>query len=620
MSKLKLIVFSTFLLSLSCISSKAQTKVKQNIIFILADDLGWKDLACYGSEFYETPNIDALAESGVRFTSSYAASPLCSPTRASILTGQEPGRLRFTTPVGHLEEVVLDPKETSKGPIYFKTATPETCTRLSNEYITFAEVLKEKGYSTAFMGKWHLGRDPYIPENQGFDLVVGGREHPGPPGPGHFFSPWNCETLPVVPDSTHIADVLTEKAIEYMENQKDNPFLLCLWYYDVHAPYQSKNNLKEKYANKLNSDHVQRSPTMGGMIENMDTNIGKVLKKLEELNLDKNTIIIFTSDNGGNMYDVHDGTTATNNYPLRAGKGNNYEGGVRVPHIVKVPGLTKVNTFSKVVTSSVDHYSTLMELLDISVPENQVSDGFSYVKALKGKNYKRAPIYSTFCHNVAATGNRANISMRHGPWRLYKFYFDGPNRGHRYELYNLDNDISESKNLAVEMPERVKKMTDQLDAHVKEAKILLPQKNENYVGNVADAWFGSENTKISVSNRILKIKSNGTNPSIETVYTPSTGTGDFYLNFEMKSSAKGDGEIAWKVAGDKEYLKNNLTKFKTKSNNQWNQYKVEISLAKNLSTIRLQVAGSIGDIEIKNIELVTKDGYYICDWPLYMNH
>jgi arylsulfatase A-like enzyme len=224
MSKLKLIVFSTFLLSLSCISSKAQTKVKQNIIFILADDLGWKDLACYGSEFYETPNIDALAESGVRFTSSYAASPLCSPTRASILTGQEPGRLRFTTPVGHLEEVVLDPKETSKGPIHFKTATPETCTRLSNEYITFAEVLKEKGYSTAFMGKWHLGRDPYIPENQGFDLVVGGREHPGPPGPGHFFSPWNCETLPVVPDSTHIADVLTEKAIEYMENQKDNPF------------------------------------------------------------------------------------------------------------------------------------------------------------------------------------------------------------------------------------------------------------------------------------------------------------------------------------------------------------------------------------------------------------
>jgi len=207
--------------------------------------------------------------------------------------------------------------------------------------------------------------------------------------------------------------------------------------------------------------------------------------------------------------------------------------------------------------------------------------------------------------------------MRHGPWRLYKFYFDGPNQEHRYELYNLDNDISETINLAAEMPERVKKMAEQLDAHAEEAKILLPQKNENYAGNTADAWFGSDNTKISVSNKILKIESNGTNPSVETVFTPSTGKGDFYLKFEMKSAAKGDGEIAWKEAGDKEYLENNVSKFETKSNNQWMQYKVKISLAKHLNTIRLQPASDIGDIEIKNIELLTKDGYYIRDWPLH---
>lgn len=226
-------------------TSKSKTK-KQNIVFILADDLGWKDLTCYGSDFYETPNIDAFAETGVSFTNAYTASPLCSPTRASILTGQEPGRLRLTTPACHLPQVVLDPKESFSAAPFHKTAIPQTRTRLPNEYLTFAEVLKEKGYSTAFMGKWHLGREPYIPDNQGFDVVVGGREHPGPPGPGNFFAPWNCETLPVVPDGTHISDVLTDKAIQYMTSNKENPFLLCLWYYDVHAPFQAKEKLKQK--------------------------------------------------------------------------------------------------------------------------------------------------------------------------------------------------------------------------------------------------------------------------------------------------------------------------------------------------------------------------------------
>jgi arylsulfatase A-like enzyme len=183
MSQLKLVILITICLNLFCNSIDADTKEMQNIIFILADDLGWKDLACYGSDYFETPNIDALAESGVRFTNAYAASPLCSPTRACILTGQEPGRLRFTTPVGHVEKVELAPKESTKGPKHFKAAEPATCTRLSNDYITFAEILKEKGYSTAFMGKWHLGRDPYIPETQDIDVVVGGHEHPGPPSP-----------------------------------------------------------------------------------------------------------------------------------------------------------------------------------------------------------------------------------------------------------------------------------------------------------------------------------------------------------------------------------------------------------------------------------------------------
>jgi len=513
-----------------------------NVIFVLADDLGWKDLGCYGSDLYETPNIDDFASSGMRFTDAYSASPLCSPTRASILTGQEPGRLRFTTPSGHVAKVVLDPEESDIAPPWYKAGTPQSRTRLPNDYVTFAEVLKEEGYATAFMGKWHLGREPYIPENQGFDVVVGGREHPGPPPPGHYFAPWDCNTLPVVPEGTHLCDVVTDLAVDFIEKNKDNPFLLCLWFYDVHAPFQGKEDLKEYYAEKITPENKQRCPTMGAMIGNMDTNFGRVIDKVKALGLDKETIIIFTSDNGGNMYDGPDGTTPTNNYPLRAGKGINYEGGTRVPLIVRVPGLTKAGSKSKVVVSTVDHYSSLLELLGIPLDQDFLTDGVSYIPALKKKEYVRKPIYSTFCHYTPATGGRPNIAMRYGPWRFYKFFFDGPDREHRYELYNLDVDIGETNNLVDEEPERVREMLTQLDKHAEEAGILLPQLNQNYEGNVAEAWHGSDDTRISVSDKVLRIESTGNAPSVETVFTPNVFDDTFLFTFEMKSTSSGEGQ------------------------------------------------------------------------------
>lgn len=590
---------------------------KTNIIFILADDLGWKDLACYGSDFHETPNLDAFAETAVLFTNAYSASPLCSPTRASILTGQEPGRLRFTTATGHLDQVILDPKETSKGEPHFKAATPQTRTRLPNEYLTFAEVLKEYNYSTAFMGKWHMGREPYIPENQGFDVIVGGREHPGPPRPGNFFAPWDCETLPVVPEGTHISDALTDEAIKYITNKKDDPFLLCLWYYDVHAPFQAKEALKKKYEEKLSPKNIQRCPTMGAMVETLDHSVGRILQSVKELGLEDETIIVFTSDNGGNMYDGPDCTTPTNNYPLRAGKGNNYEGGVRVPLIVRVPGVTKAGKKSKVVTSTIDHYASLLELLDIPFPEGLVTDGVSYVDALKGKKYEREPVYFTFCNHTVATGNRPNISMRQGPWKFYKFYFDGPNQEHRYELYNLDEDIGERNNLAEKMPERVLEMTSLLDAHAEEAEILLPQKNTNYTGNVADAWIGSKDTKISVANKTLKIVSNGKKPSVETVFTPNVNKCTFYLKFKMKSTSDGDGSIFWKEGREKEYSDRKSNSFAPIHNGKWQQYRVPISLSGRLNSIKIQPSTNKGEIELSDIELVTEENYLIRDWPLY---
>lgn len=616
------------IMAILALASCQQIPEQPNVIFVLADDLGWKDLGCYGSDLYETPNIDAFAASGMQFSDAYAASPLCSPTRASILTGQEPGRLRFTTPAGHVAKVVLDPKESDKAQPWYKAGTPQTRTRLPNEYVTFAEVLKEVGYTTAFMGKWHLGREPYIPENQGFDVVVGGREHPGPPPPGHFFAPWDCNTLPVVPEGTHICDVVTDEALGFIEKNKDNPFLLCLWYYDVHAPYQGKEDLKDYYASKITDKNQQRSPTMGAMVGNMDTNFGRVIKKVEEMGLEKETIIIFTSDNGGNMYDGPDGTTPTNNHPLRAGKGINYEGGTRVPLIVKVPGLTKAGTKSKVVVSTVDHYSSLLELLGIPMDENVLTDGVSYIPALKKKEYLREPIYSTFCHYTPATGGRPNISMRHGPWRFYKFYFDGLDREHRYELYNLEEDIGETHNLAEEMPEKVQEMLTQLDAHVEEAGILLPQLNQGYIGNVADAWQGSEDTKISVSDKMLLIESTGNTPSVETVFTPNVFDATFLFKFEMKSNSSGLGRLFWKDQNDTDYKKYMATDFvpvesmnvstiESNHDGNWHQYSIEMPLVGRLKTIGIQPSAGEGVIEIRNMELTTLEGYYIRDWPLY---
>jgi hypothetical protein len=353
------------------------------------------------------------------------------------------------------------------------------------------------------------------------------------------------------------------------------------------------------------------------MIGNMDRNLGRLLEALEELDLDQETIIIFTSDNGGNMYSQCDGNIATNNHPLRAGKGCNYEGGVRVPMIVRIPWLTMAGTESDVVVSTVDHYISILELLGIPFPEGQVTDGVSYIPALNGKDYVRPAIYSTFCHNVDATGNRANISMREGPWRLYKFYFDGPDLEHRYELYNLDDDIGEANNLADEMPDKVKEMTARLDAHVAEAGILLARKNVNYGGNVVDAWIGSPETDISVSDKVLHIKALGPDPGVETVYTPTLADTTFVLTFEMKSTASGNGLLSWKSAAESEYPEGKATPFECIHDGEWHPYKVEMPLEGGLKFMRIQPATGVGEVALRNIRLVTPDGYYIRDWPLY---
>ena len=234
------------LLLLLCTSGLWAGDKQPNIILMLADDLGWRDLGCYGSELYQTPHLDALAANGVRFSNAYSASPLCSPTRASILTGQTPGRLRITQPNGHSPKVILDPVVPETGSPGRPMTNPETRTRLPLDSLTISQVLQQAGYRTGFMGKWHLGFDPYIPENFGFDVVVGGRGFPGPPPPG-FFGPWDPEktNMPLVEGPTHADDVLGDEAVRFIKesHQQEQPFFLALWFFDVHAPFVGKDAL-----------------------------------------------------------------------------------------------------------------------------------------------------------------------------------------------------------------------------------------------------------------------------------------------------------------------------------------------------------------------------------------
>ncbi len=280
-------------------------------------------------------------------------------------------------------------------------------------------------------------------------------------------------------------------------------------------------------------------------------------------------------------------------------------------------GLAKKGVLFSNAFSTVDHYATLLDLLHIPFPRDLVTDGVSFVPALKGKKYERQPMYSTFCHNVVATGNRANISMGEGQWKLYKFYFDGDNQAHRYELYNLNNDIDETHNLADKMPDRVKRMAGMLDAHAEEAKILLPCKNENYAGNVADAWHGSADTKITVSDKVLHISSSGSNPFIETDYTPNFANTNVRFVFEMKSNSGGMGEVSWKGGNNKDCVPENMVSVEIIHDGEWHDYSVQLPLKEVLKAIRLKPATAAGDMQVRNIRLETSDCYYMRDWPLY---
>jgi arylsulfatase A-like enzyme len=449
-----------------------------NIIFFLVDDMGWMDCTVNGSQYYETPNIERLAKRGIVFTNAYAANPLCSPTRASIMTGKYPHRFHLTTPAGHLPPNPDVPLMKENGAAWNKVVCPDSRTFMPLEEFTIAEALKTEGYTTAHMGKWHLGHEAYWPEHQGFDLNIAGGNYPGPPS---YFSPYKNVKLPDGPEKEYITDRLTNEALKYIDSHKDTTFYLNLWHFAVHAPYQGQMELMNKYKQKKDQRGKQDNAIMGAMIESMDKSLGRLIDKLAELKMDENTIIIFFSDNGGNMYDLINGKTATNNFPLKMGKGNIHEGGIRVPCIISWPGTIKSNQVSEQLISSIDFYPTLLDIAGLKPRENQILDGVTlYPILLKGKTLKKRELYCHFPHYIPATDNYPSTSVRSGDWKLIRVYGEGPGQTSAYELYNLKSDIGENNNLAASNPELVAKLDKLIENHVNKTQGIFPIVNPKY--------------------------------------------------------------------------------------------------------------------------------------------
>ncbi len=464
---------------------------KPNIIFFLIDDMGWKDLTCYGSDFYETPNIDRLAAGGMRFTDAYAACPVCSPTRASIMTGKYPARVGVTDWIdwgGFIHP--------AKG----KVIDAPYIDHLPATEHSIARALKDGGYATWHIGKWHLGGSPYLPTDHGFDVNIGGC-HPGSPGPVGYFSPWGVDALKGedVPEGTYLTDYLTDKAIELIKQNDDTPFFLNMSYYAVHTPIQAKAELIQKYEAKAKRlgladkdpfeegeyfpmEHqkkkrvirrkFQSDAVYAAMIETLDENIGRLLAALDELGKTDDTVVFFFSDNGGLA--TAEGSP-TCNAPLSEGKGWMYEGGTRDPLFVKWPGTIKAGSECHVPVTSPDFYPTLLEMAGLPLIPEQHKDGVSLMPLLNGADQlAREAIFWHYPH-YGNQGGTPGTSMRMGDWKLIHFHEDN-----RLELYNLKNDIGEKQNLASKESKRVTNMKAKLDAWCASCEAVFPKPNPDW--------------------------------------------------------------------------------------------------------------------------------------------
>ncbi len=606
---------------------------RPNIIFFLVDDMGWMDSTVYGSRYYETPNMERLASRGMMFTDAYAANPLCSPTRASILTGKWPARLRITTPACHLPPLPDQPLLPEKAAPHVKTIFPRSKRFLPPEELTIAEVLKRRGYRTAHIGKWHLGiNEEHWPDKQGFDVTRHGTPDPGPPS---YHSPYGFPrgTLKDGPPGEYITDRLTDEALAFIEANKKGPFLLHLWHYGVHGPWGHKEAITKRFADTKDPRGKQGNPIMASMLKSVDESLGRVMDKLDALGIADDTIILFFSDNGGN---VHSNTASdrrrkapkgsrrwkllqdwrkwadhlppTNNAPLRGGKATIFEGGYREPMLVCWPGVVKPGSTCSEPVVSVDFYPTLLEIVGAQPQPGQVLDGVSLVPLLKQTgSLNREAI---FCHFPHSFGNRspAATAVRKGDWKLIRVHDTNRTYPDRTMLCNLAEDIGETTNLAGKLPEKVKELDALIDGFLKETGALVPKPNPAY-----RVWGPSKETKAVETAGVLRISSD-VRPFVQTREVPPL-KGPFAVCFRLRmAEGTTSGRVYWATESKPGYARERFEAFKPSHDGQWKDYTVKLSVPDPLIGIRIDPSLRAARAEFDWIKIAAPDGKVLRTW------
>ena len=623
-----------------------------NVVFILADDLGWSDTTLYGTtRFYRTPNIQRLAERGMTFTRAYASSPLCSPTRASLLTGMSPARHGITAPTCHLPEVVMKPEAPSSAAPNVPAPPLKSVTRLDTRYVTIAEKLRDAGYRTGHFGKWHLGAEPYSPLEHGFDIDL--PHWPGPGPAGSYVAPWKFKDFdhdPDVPDQ-HLEDRMSAEAVRFMEENREKPFFLNYWMFSVHAPFDAKQKLIEDYRPRVDPEGTQRSPTYAAMIESMDDAVGVLLDTLDRLGLSENTLVIFASDNGGNMYNEVDGGPPTSNAPLRGGKATIFEGGIRGPCVVAWPGKVVPKSVSDELIQSADFYPTILEATKVSLSKEQPCDGQSLLPVLLGGTLGDRAIFTYFPHQTRVPDwLPPAVSVHEGDWKLIRLFHAGVNGDHRWKLFHLAKDQGEERDLAALHPDHVRRLDQKIEAFLKETGAVTPLRNTQFDASsyrpelegipVASrksgaarkpgsrdarpdsmfppvlGWRPDHQVRLEDSGKRLQLASLGKDPHISYALPSHLPAGRYSLQLSMRAESSGNAQWFWQEANRLPiYLKDRSVVFDIRHDGEKHDYRFTFVAESPIVSFRFDPSRGKGTVMIERIELKNDAGSVVMAWP-----
>jgi arylsulfatase A-like enzyme len=661
----RLLPAALILLALVCCPAATAADRRPNVILFLVDDMGWMDSTPYGSTYYDTPNMQRLANQGMRFTRAYSQ-PICSPTRACLLTGQSAARHGIIVPAGHQPPVARSLP--ISGPANVPVLYPASQTYLDPAAYTLAEALRDAGYRTGHFGKWHLGlTEPHWPERQGFDVAFHCNPDPGPPG--GYFSPYGVSppgtdppkgakrvfgTITDGPPGEYITDRLSDEAIRFVEESvaadKQRPFFLNLWHYGVHGPWGHKESLTAEMANRTDPSGRQDNPVMASMLKSVDDSLGRLLDTLDRLGIADDTLVIFTSDNGGNTHsntqsdaktDTQSDTQSeptrkraqssptqasyrkwagyrppTNNTPLRDGKGTLYEGGVRVPHMVRFPGRVKPGSTSDALVGCTDVYPTVLELAGLARRPDHPIDGVSYAAALRGEARPTRDSYV-----IWFPVQRGGVNAYQGDWKLIRRYQPRPGEyeGTR-ELFNLADDVAETTNLAARMPDKVQELDAIIDRLILDTGALAPQPNPAYRSAPQPSEAARSFTGLVAQQCTAKPIAGGYR--IEgTAARPYLGTaqvklaGPIHLQFRIRAPAGGRGMVKWRTASEKDLPKDRSgVPFTLAAGDQWQDVLLDLPIEGTSAIIQLHLPAASAPVDIASIRYTSGDRAHAWDF------